>query len=911
MWKLSPDIDLSSENIPAADAERQRRTAAEILERLAHRPGQVLADEVGMGKTFVALAIAASVVRATRYEQPVVVMVPSSVVDKWPRDWNSFALGLSDASDIKVSGAIRHGTDFLKLLDDPPDRRSHIIFLTHGALTRTINDPFVKLSLLKKAVGRRKDLQNRLPAIIRDAATLVSDKRFNNTPLVTELLNTHERHWMKVWNNHSAVLLDDDPVPLVFADAIDSKVLEPLRDALVELPINRSSNFEKRLGSAKKALAAAMRGAWEDGLRKLDLTLPLLILDEAHHVKNDNTMAALFANDAADTDLEALRGPLGGIFERMLFLTATPFQLGHHELLSVLGRFTGVRWESAEDRAAFEASLDDIGTALDTAQAAAATFQKRWSALDPREDAALSRATNFEEPLGDELSAAGRAALHEGRVAQSVIGEAERKLRPWIIRHLKTSDTERRQYRAGAAVVSPGAVDRGLPVDDDAALPFLLAGRADAVSRLTKTEGGATRSLFSYGIASSYETYLRTRATGQSDLDDAADASTQRVESPEVQWYLDRIAQYLPDDPEKLAAHPKIAATVKRTVQLWSAGHKVLIFCFYQETGRALRLHIARALERRTLDLARVSMSMDGQSDNDVKVALDRLSDRLFRSDTSSFRRLRAEIESWLPALDKTSRELLVDIVIRFLRTQSFLVRFAAPNAGMTVDDLWSVVDSASPGSVSLKSRVISFATFLSRRTAEDRGRILDVLATAKTGDITIDDFDPAENSSQHVSIAPNVRLANGQVGRETRQKLMASFNSPFFPDVLVASSIMAEGVDLHTACRHVIHHDLDWNPATLEQRTGRLDRLGSAAILEKQPIAVDEPYLGGTHDEKMYRVVKARERWFGVVMGDSRTVGAAGDQSLDLPLPHSLARLLTMDFSTSGQPPASTHSLP
>lgn len=75
MWRLSPDIDLSNDNIPAADAERQRRTAEEILVRFDDRPGLVLADEVGMGKTFVALAVAASVVRATNYARPIVVMV--------------------------------------------------------------------------------------------------------------------------------------------------------------------------------------------------------------------------------------------------------------------------------------------------------------------------------------------------------------------------------------------------------------------------------------------------------------------------------------------------------------------------------------------------------------------------------------------------------------------------------------------------------------------------------------------------------------------------------------------------------------------------------------------------------------------------------------------------------------------
>jgi superfamily II DNA/RNA helicase len=60
--------------------------------------------------------------------------------------------------------------------------------------------------------------------------------------------------------------------------------------------------------------------------------------------------------------------------------------------------------------------------------------------------------------------------------------------------------------------------------------------------------------------------------------------------------------------------------------------------------------------------------------------------------------------------------------------------------------------------------------------------------------------------------IMPNVRLANGSTNQETRQTLMRAFNTPFYPEILVASSIMAEGVDLHLNCRHVIHHDLCWN---------------------------------------------------------------------------------------------------
>lgn len=41
-----------------------------------------------------------------------------------------------------------------------------------------------------------------------------------------------------------------------------------------------------------------------------------------------------------------------------------------------------------------------------------------------------------------------------------------------------------------------------------------------------------------------------------------------------------------------------------------------------------------------------------------------------------------------------------------------------------------------------------------------------------------------------------------------------------------------------------------------------------------RQPVVIYEPYIGGTHDEKMFRVVKDRERWFGVVMGETPDSG-------------------------------------
>ena len=83
-------ISLRTDRISPVDAERQERTAADILKRLEKQPGVILADEVGMGKTFVALATAASVALARPDGGPVVVMVPPSLKQKWPKDWEVF-----------------------------------------------------------------------------------------------------------------------------------------------------------------------------------------------------------------------------------------------------------------------------------------------------------------------------------------------------------------------------------------------------------------------------------------------------------------------------------------------------------------------------------------------------------------------------------------------------------------------------------------------------------------------------------------------------------------------------------------------------------------------------------------------------------------------------------------------------
>ena len=58
------------------------------MKNLTNYPGQIIADEVGMGKTFVALTVASSI--AIAEERPVVIMIPANLKSKWPRDYKRY-----------------------------------------------------------------------------------------------------------------------------------------------------------------------------------------------------------------------------------------------------------------------------------------------------------------------------------------------------------------------------------------------------------------------------------------------------------------------------------------------------------------------------------------------------------------------------------------------------------------------------------------------------------------------------------------------------------------------------------------------------------------------------------------------------------------------------------------------------
>lgn len=62
------------------------------------------------------------------------------------------------------------------------------------------------------------------------------------------------------------------------------------------------------------------------------------------------------------------------------------------------------------------------------------------------------------------------------------------------------------------------------------------------------------------------------------------------------------------------------------------------------------------------------------------------------------------------------------------------------------------------------------------------------------------------------------------------RSPLARRFRMPGYPMVLVSTDVFQEGEDLHTFCDSVNHYGLSSSPIALEQKVGRVDRIGSMA---------------------------------------------------------------------------------
>jgi hypothetical protein len=116
---------------------------------------------------------------------------------------------------------------------------------------------------------------------------------------------------------------------------------------------------------------------------------------------------------------------------------------------------------------------------------------------------------------------------------------------------------------------------------------------------------------------------------------------------------------------------------------------------------------------------------------------------------------------------------------------------------------------------------------------------------------------------------------------------LVRQFRMPGYPLVLVTTDLLQEGEDLHLFCSRVYHYGISWMPSSLEQRIGRIDRVRSQTerrlmSAESAPggpdlLQVYYPYLRETVE--VFQVARVFERLNRFIRLMHESFGGAEDE--------------------------------
>lgn len=106
--------------------------------------------------------------------------------------------------------------------------------------------------------------------------------------------------------------------------------------------------------------------------------------------------------------------------------------------------------------------------------------------------------------------------------------------------------------------------------------------------------------------------------------------------------------------------------------------------------------------------------------------------------------------------------------------------------------------------------------------------------------------------------------MIHGDVPMDERQQIIELFKSEPGRRILLSSEVGSEGIDLQF-CRVMVNYDLPWNPMKVEQRIGRIDRIGQKA----ERITILNFAVAGTIEEKILSRLYERIGIFEKSLGD------------------------------------------
>ena len=374
------------------DGVRQTQTVERLLERFFARDSsrrieiQILADEVGMGKTFVALGVAYSILSHLKQSRSdsdldgcykrILVLTPNNhaLFKKWGREV----------------------LEFSKRCVAPEHQDGDLCFAPQ--LIERIDD----LAVALRKGGRQPQI------LVARVGLFGRDKLLDYELKRRFLLGTLFRHWgvrfnydardrllkgaPDWWPRRAERLTDvteDEDRRLPFSEADLLRILSAFNqndrgevETLLDLCREISTPHFRDRDEAFRKVEAKLNNLYRlAAIRSLKQDFPLLIVDEAHHWKNGPEAGTNGFGDFAQYIAPHVR--------RALLLTATPFQLRPDEMLEILK--VSETMQPCPTQAASGPRVDKLRSfreeklrpTLKRAEQQSRHFSRAWSRLPP------------------------------------------------------------------------------------------------------------------------------------------------------------------------------------------------------------------------------------------------------------------------------------------------------------------------------------------------------------------------------------------------------------------------------------------------------------------------------------------------------------------------------------------------
>ena len=815
----------------------QRASLRALAERLPEH-GVVIADEVGMGKTRIAVALAHAVTEAGGR---VAILIPPTLGFQWQEE-------LRHGDIPNVPDVVRSLWGFLAAWSDPAqpkpwfDRR--VLLISHGFVTWRLG-----------ATTRRWRFE-----ILPLLAGLAQHAQAGTYPHGFKAMSQRADLWVQAAASSIADFCAHSSVGTVWSR------FATLGSETTWRAANQGASYER--GGASRHLLQAAVGL---GFGAFDL----VIIDEAHKNRGeDGGLANLLGNTLLTSGST-----------RRLCLTATPVELSASD------------WDQALARIEVEdASRAHIRPIVGHYGDAARRVRLGWrSSAAAREDY-VAAAHAFETALRPYVlrrDKRGDAAVALFRDASSAAGDPD----AYRWQHdvaVTPADLGLGWRRALCAAEALSFVVRGR--DDPAAkrLRLTFANGHGVSTRLDSSAASAEDAVVQPGDPDA-DAGLPT-AEPATSVEEAALSPGEQKRLGRATWWQ-RVIDSTAKADGALYAHPAILAAITASEAYHAEGEKVLIFGRFTGPMRALvELLNARAMLRALDAGAPWPQRQIDQREIAAAAAAHRQLGRAGAFDPAA---INAQLVRQYERIERRREALrvsLFDLILSGLPEAERDARILAEAAragrdgdravlAAAIDQLLDHGRRSERETADTREAEMS-AAFSAEAISEAFLQLLSALRERGEGDADGDGaLEAVEAGALWRTLAERLgdeyrtergrfaRLMNGATALPTRRTLQLAFNRPESnPRVLVAQSLVGrEGLNLHQACRVVILLHPEWNPGVVEQQVGRVDRVGShwaqgleaALRLGTHPlprIEIRPVIFEGTYDAYHWRVL--HERW-------------------------------------------------